>query len=119
MRPNPSHNPVIETVEESSNVGAFAVLAPTRQQWIEVRNQLISFRGCFACRALADRIHEASDRLILGVGIQPTRGSSPDLAGGKAKVLLPTPDLIAEEFESLLNVNNPRLLRMKFHAQPF
>jgi hypothetical protein len=44
VRPDPSHNPAIESVEELANVSAFVILAPSPQEWIKFRDQLLGFQ---------------------------------------------------------------------------
>ena len=61
-------------MEEPTNVGAFVILAPTPQEWVKPRNQLLGFQR-----------------------------------DGPFGVL---PYFVAKELEAVLDVNNPRLLRM-------
>ena len=44
MGPDPSHNPAIKSVEELANVGAFVILAPSPQQRVKFRNQLLGLQ---------------------------------------------------------------------------
>src|SRR5215470_14351673 len=41
MRPDPPHDPAVELVEEHSDVGSFVILAPSPQERIELRDQLL------------------------------------------------------------------------------
>ena len=50
MRPNPPHDPTVETVKESSDVGSFVVFAPTPQKLIKLLDQLLGFQRHVALR---------------------------------------------------------------------
>jgi hypothetical protein len=64
-------------------------------------------------------IFETPDRFLARVGIEPTRACpAADLSRRKKKSLSAL-DLVAEELEAVLNMNDPRLLRMQIHAQLF
>src|SRR6516164_9144850 len=113
MRPDPSPDPGVEAMEEPANVGAFVILAPTSQQWVERLNQLLGFQRCAAFGSLPHLVHETMDRLLPGIRIQhPMSHPTTNLALGKVKRCLPAPDNVAKELEAMLDVNNPRLLRM-------
>jgi len=46
MRPDPSYDPAVESVEELTNVGAFVILAPSPQERVEFRDQLLGLQRC-------------------------------------------------------------------------
>ena len=52
MRPDPPHDPGVESVEESSDVGAFVVLASPPQERIQILDQLLGGQGRTSLRAL-------------------------------------------------------------------
>src|ERR1700739_3384095 len=113
MRPDPSYNPAIESVKERSDVGAFVVLAPAPQQRVKFRYQLLGLQRYFPFGSLPYPIHETPDRFLLGVRVQRTlSGLTTYLASGETKFPLPALDLVAKELETVLDMNNPRLLRM-------
>jgi hypothetical protein len=104
MRPDPSHDPAIEAVEELSNVGAFVILAPAPQEWIKFRNQLLGLQRYPPFGSLPYLIHETTNRLLLGVRIQRTlSGLTTNLARRQMKLLLPALDFVAEELEAVLD----------------
>src|SRR5260370_1873653 len=118
MRPDPSNNPAVESVEERSDMGAFVILAPAPQKRIELRNQLLGLQRYLPFGTLPYPIHETADRLLLGVRVQRTlSGLTTNLALGQIELPLPALDLVAKELEAVLDMNNPRLLRMQLHAQ--
>jgi hypothetical protein len=41
MRPNTPHDPTVELVEESSDVGSLVVMSPSPQDGIQLLNQLL------------------------------------------------------------------------------
>jgi hypothetical protein len=58
-------------------------------------------------------IHETTDRLVLGVCIQRTlSGLTTNLVVGQMELPPPGLDFVAKEFETVPDMNNPRLLRM-------
>src|SRR5262249_46030017 len=119
MRPKPPHDPAIETVEEPSNVGSLVILAPPPQERVELLDQLPGLQGHLPLGTLPDLVPETTDRLLPRIRVQRTRtGLATDLARGQIK-LLPALDLVTQELEAVLDVNNPRLMRMKLHAQLF
>jgi len=67
-------------------------------------------------RALPHLVLKTPDRFLARVGIQLTRPyPAADLIHRKTK-FLPALDLVAEELEAVLDMNDPRLLRMQFHS---
>ena len=113
MRPDPTDDPSIETVEELSNVGALVILAPAPQKWIQSLDQLLGLQRQRSLGSLPHLIHETMNRLRLGIRIERTLpGSTPYLALRKFQLPLPALDLVAEELEAVLDVYDPRLLRM-------
>ena len=119
MRPDASHDPSVELVEELSDVGTFVVLAPTSQERVQRFDQLLRRQRYAPLRALPHLILETPDRFLAGVGIEPTRACPAADLSRRKKKSLPALDLVAEEFEAVLNMNDPRLLRMQIHAQLF
>ena len=86
MRPDPSYNPAVESVEEGSDVGSFVILTPAPQKRIECRNQLLGLQRYLPFGALPYPIHETTDRLLLGVRVQRTlSGLTTNLALGQIK----------------------------------
>jgi hypothetical protein len=62
-------------------------------------------------------VHETMDRLRFGICIQHSLSHlATNLAHGKIKLCLPALDFVAEEFEAVLDMNNPRFLRMDLHT---
>ena len=64
MRPNASHDPAVEPVEELSDVGSLVVMTPAPQYRIQFLNQL---RGLERHASPGERtylIHEVSDRFL-------------------------------------------------------
>jgi hypothetical protein len=103
MRPDPSYNPAIEPVEERSDVGAFVILAPTPQQRVKFRNQLLGLQRHLPLGSLPYPIHETADRLLLRVRIQRTlSGLTTNLTRRQMELLLPALDFVAEELEALV-----------------
>ena len=120
MRPDPSYSPAVESVEEQSDVGPFVILTPAPQKRIEFRNQFLGLQRYLPFGPLPYPIHETTDRLLLGVRVQRTlSGLTTNLALGQSELPLPALDLVAKELEAVLDMNNPRLLRMQLHAQLF
>src|ERR1700737_1084014 len=119
MRPDASHDPSVELVEELSDVGTFVILAPTSQERVQRFDQLLGRKGHAPLRALPHLILETPDRFPAWVGIQPARARpAADLRRRKIK-FLPTLDLVTEELKPVLDMNDSRLLRMQFYTQLF
>jgi hypothetical protein len=113
MGPDSSEDPTIETVEELSDMGSFVILSPTPQERIKFRNQFPGLQGERPLGSLPHLIHETSDGLLLGVRIQRTlSGLTTNPALGKMHLPLPALDFVAQELEALLDMSDPRLLRM-------
>src|SRR6516225_6321021 len=72
MRPNPPHDPTVETVKESSDVGSFVVFAPTPQKRIKLLDQLLGFQWHVALSALPHLVHETTDRFLARIRIERT-----------------------------------------------
>ena len=101
-------------------MGSFVILSPTPQERIKFRNQFLGLQGERPLGSLPHLIHETSDRLLLGVRIQRTlSGLTTNHALGKMHLPLPALDFVAQELEALLDMSDPRLLRMEFHAKLF
>ena len=93
VRPNAAGDPTIEPMEESSDVGAFVVLAPTPQEWIKVCNQLLGGQRSRSMGSLPHLLHETADRFRLGIRIQRTlSGSATNLALGQIVLSIPALD---------------------------
>jgi hypothetical protein len=113
MRPDPSPNPGIEAMEEPANVGAFVILAPTPQQWVKLRNQLLGFQRNGSLGPQSYLVHETMNRLLLGICVEHSPSHlTTYLALGETKRSLPALDEVAKELEAVLDVNYPRLRRM-------
>jgi len=84
MGPDPTSDPVIETMKEPADVGALVVLAPTPQEWVKHPNQLRGGQRDRPFGSLADLILETLDRLRLGVRVERTMpDTATNLARGK------------------------------------
>src|SRR5271157_5592275 len=119
MRPDTSSDPTVELVEEFSNVGAFVILAPTSQNRIQLGNQLAGAQGHATLGPLPHLILETTNRLLSGIRIQcPRAHLATDLARRKPQGL-PAFDLVTKKLEAVLDVHDPCLLRMEYHAQLF
>ena len=113
MGPDSSEDPTIETVEELSDMGSFVILAPTPQKRIKFCNQFLGLQGERPFGSLPYLIHETTDGLLLGVRVQRTlSGLTTNHALRKTHLPLPAIDFVAQELEALLDMNDPRLLRM-------
>src|SRR5207249_9912661 len=113
MRPDPSHNQAIEAVEELANVGKFVILTPSPQQRVKFRYQLLGLQRYPPFGPLPELVHETTDRFLLGIRIQRSLSDlTTNLALGQMELPLPALDFVAEEFEAIPDMNDPRLLRM-------
>ncbi len=119
VRPDASHDPSVDLVEELSDVRTFVVLAPTSQERVQRFDQLLGRQRHTPLRALTHLIFETPDRFLARVGIEPTRACPAADLSRRKKKSLPALDLAAEELEAVLNMNDPRLLRMQIYAQLF
>jgi len=98
-------------------MGALVVLAPSTQEWIDCFNQLLGRHGHATLGPLPHLILKTANRFLSRIRIQRTRTRiATDLTHRKSKSL-PALDLVAEELEAMLNVDDPRLLRMQLHSQ--
>src|ERR1039458_6978883 len=98
MRPEPSPDPAVEAMEESANVGAFVILAPTPQELVKLRKQLLGFQRDSPFGLLPYLAHETMDRLLFGICIQHSLSHlATNLALGKIKRCLPPLDLVAQD----------------------
>jgi hypothetical protein len=117
MRPNASHDPAIQTVEEPSDVGALIILAPTPQQRVEFRNQLLGLQRHLPLSSLPYLVHETTDRLRPRVRIERTVSDpATNLAFGQVKFPNPALDFVAQKLEAHPDVDDPRFARMQLHA---
>ena len=113
MGPEPMHDPTVKPVEEFPDVGAFVVLAPTPQEWIQRCDQFRGRERHFALSSLPYLVHEATDRLLLRVRIKRTFSDlATNLIRGKIELPLSALDFVAQELETVLDMDHPRLLRM-------
>src|SRR6516165_1817039 len=81
VRPDSSHQPAVESVEELSDVGPLVVVAPTTHNGVRLFYQLLSAHRSVAPREPANLILEVADRFLPGIRIQRSRlGTSSDLA---------------------------------------
>src|SRR5271157_3987198 len=69
MRPDPSHQPLVEPVKDPPDVGPLIVVAPTSHDRIELLYQLLSANRSFAPREPSNLIFEAADRFLPGIRI--------------------------------------------------
>jgi hypothetical protein len=69
MRPNASHNPAVEPVEELSDVGSLVVMSPAPQHRIQFHNQLRGPKRHASAGKRTYLIHEVSDRFLPGIRI--------------------------------------------------
>src|SRR5215470_2861420 len=117
MRPNASHDPAVEPVEERSDVGSLVVMAPPAQHRIEFLNQLLGLKWYASPGKRANLIHEAADRFLPRDSVQfPRLSTTANLARWQPK-LLTALDLVPKKLESLPDMHDPRLLRMHLHTQ--
>src|ERR1035438_2034642 len=73
MRPQAPHDPAVELVEESANVGAFVILAPATQDRVDLLDQL---RCCYrraTTRQPSNLVLEVPDLFLPRIGVQPPR----------------------------------------------
>src|SRR5471030_2740398 len=117
MRPNAPHYPAVDPVEELSNVGSLVVMAPSPQHRIQFLDQLLGLERHASAGKRAHLIHETPDRFLPRNSVQrPRLSTTADLARRQPK-LLTAFDLVPEKLEPLLDVHDPRLLRMQLHSQ--
>ena len=69
MRPDPPHDPAVELVEEHSDVGSFVILAPSPQERIEFRDQLLGVQCHPPCGSLANLLLKTMDRFLTRVRV--------------------------------------------------
>src|SRR6516165_225119 len=117
MRPDPAHDPTVESVEELSDVGSLVVMSPSPQYRIQFRDQLLGLQRYASLGQLAHLIHKTLDRFLSGICVQlPRPGTTADLAGWQPKPLAAL-DHVPQKLESLPHMHDPRFLRMQLHAQ--
>ena len=102
---------------KTSDVGTFVALAPTSQERVQRFDQLLGRQRHTPLRALPHLIFETPDRFLARVGIEPTRACPAADLSRRKKKSLPALDLVAEEHEAVLNMNDPRLLRMQTQSK--
>ncbi len=113
MRPDPSPDPAVEPMEELTNVGAFVILAPIPQEGVKPGNQFLGFQRQSPFGSLPYLVLETLDRFCFGICIQHSLSHlTTNLALGKMKLSLPTLDYVAKELETMLDMNDPRFMRM-------
>jgi len=118
MRPDASPDPAVESLEELADVGAFVILTPAPQERNKPRDQFLGSQRCRPFSPLPYLVHETTNGLLLGIRIERIlAGLTTYLVLGQRKLPPPAFDFVAEELEAVPDVNNPRLLRMEFHAQ--
>src|SRR5260370_14832070 len=120
MRPDSPPDPTVETLEEFADLGAFVILAPTPQERIQLRNQLLGPQRSPPLGSLPHLVHETPDRLLLGIRIQRILSAlTTNLALRQMKLSIPALDFVAKELEAVPDMANPRLLPINLHAQLF
>ena len=119
MRPNAAHDPAVEFVEEGPNVGSFVVLGPSPQGRIQLLDQLRGLPRSTASREHPHSIPEASNRFPRGIRDQPLPVPSLNHAMGKLTLAPRSHNPVSQKIESLLDMNDPRLLWIQSHAQLF
>src|SRR5262249_12773282 len=119
MRPNATHDPAVEFVEECSNVGAFVVLGPSPQGRIQFLDQLRGLSWSTASREHPHPIPEASNRFPRRIRDPPLWVPSLNHAVGKLSPALRSHNPVSQKIKSLLGMNDPRLLWIQSHAHLF
>src|SRR5260221_6059168 len=105
VRPDSSHQPAVESVEELSDVGPLVVMAPTTHNGVRLFYQLLSGHRSVAPREPANLILEVADRFLPRVRIQRSRlGTSLDLARRQPHGPAASLDLVPEELEAIPDV---------------
>jgi hypothetical protein len=118
MRPDASHHPSVEAIEELSDVSPLVVLAPSAHDGIDLLNQLLGFQRSFAPREPTNLLLEVSDRPLPGVRVQRSRlGTTPNLARRQTHRSATSLDFVPEKFETVPDVDYPRLLRIDGYAK--
>src|SRR5712671_2075429 len=101
MRPNASHYPAVEPVEELSDVGSLVVMSPSPQHRIQFLDQLLGLERHASAGKRTHLIHEATDRFLPSDSVQrPRLSTTADLARRQPK-LLTAFYLVPEKLESL------------------
>src|SRR5215831_11636176 len=117
MRPDPSCDPTVQPVEEFSDVSPFVIVTPAPQNRVQFFDQLLGREWHASLGKRTYLVLEATDRPLAWVHVKrPRPCGATDLILRKLS-LLPSFDLVAEKFEAVLDMHDPRLLRMEFHAQ--
>ena len=120
MRPQAPHDPAVELVEESADMGAFVILAPAPQDRIDLLYQLRCRYRRAATRQPSNRVLEVPDRFLPRIGIQrPRLLTTFDLIARQPHRPAATFDLKAQKLKSLPDVHDPRFARIEAHAQLF
>ncbi len=118
MRPDAPHDPAVELVEERSDVGALVILAPSPQRWIQFLDQFFGrYRGT-TTRERPHPVREAPDRFSCRVSNQPFRVQPAPNSTRRKPALRSAPhNPVPQKIESLLHVNDPRLLNLRALAK--
>jgi hypothetical protein len=86
MRPDTSLDPMVEFVEERSDVSTLVIVTPSPQYRVELLDQIVGFQGHATPGKLADPILKALDRFLSGIHIQSPRfGTRDNLARWQAE----------------------------------
>src|ERR1019366_7552651 len=109
----------VEFVEEGSNEGTFVVLGPPSQGRIQLLYQLRCLSLSAASRQHPHPIPESSNGFACGICDQPFWVPSLNNAAGNLAFPARSHHSVSQKIKSLLNVHNPRLLRIQPHTQPF
>src|SRR5205809_6412859 len=70
MRPNAPLDPMVEFVEERSDVGTLGIVTPSPQDRVQLLDQIFGLQGYTPPGKLAQPIVEARDRFLSGIRIQ-------------------------------------------------
>ena len=73
MRPEASHDPAVELMEDPSDVGSLVVMAPAAQDGIDLSDQLLGGDGRSPARQLANLVLEVPDRFLARVRVKRPR----------------------------------------------
>src|SRR6266581_5400747 len=91
-------------------------MSPSPQYRIQLLDQLLGLERHASAGERAYLIHETPDRFLSGDSVQrPRLSTTADLARRQPKLPSSALDLVPEKLEPLLDLHDPRLLRMQLH----
>ena len=118
MRPETTHDPTVETIEELTDAGFAVMQAPAANDRIDLGDQLLRRHRSFATSPFANLILEVLDRFLARNRIQIAGADATanslrrELQAARASF-----DLVPEKLKTVPNIHDASLVPVQFDAK--